>query len=65
MAPVFPAVLAMVAGRFLVVSATASGIAISSGWIGLAVSARIIGSIAGGVPKRLKKALLVIPAVRW
>ena len=62
MAPVFPTVLAMVAGRFPVMSATATGIAISSGWIGLAVSSRIIGSIAGGDPKRLKKALLVIPA---
>jgi fucose permease len=62
MAPVFPTVLAMVAERFPVMSATASGIAISSGWIGLAVSSRIIGSIAGGDPKRLRKALLVIPA---
>ena len=62
MAPVFPTVLAMVAERFPVMTATASGIAISSGWIGLAVSSRIIGSIAGGDSKRLKKALLVIPA---
>ena len=31
------------------------------GWLGLAVSSRIIGAIAGGDPKRLKKALLVIP----
>ena len=44
------------------VTATAQGIAISSGWIGLAVSSRVIGSIAGGDPKRLRKALLVIPA---
>jgi fucose permease len=62
MAPVFPTVLAMVADRFPVMTATATGIAISSGWIGLAVSSRIIGSIAGGDPKRLKKALMVIPA---
>ena len=61
MAPVFPTVLAMVADRFTTMTATAQGIAISSGWIGLAVSSRIIGSIAGGDPKRLKKALLIIP----
>jgi len=62
MAPVFPTVLAMVADRFHVMTATATGIAISSGWVGLAVSSRIIGSIAGGDPKRLKSALMVIPA---
>lgn len=62
MAPVFPTVVAMVADRFHTMTATAQGIAISSGWIGLAVSSRIIGSIAGGDPKRLKKALMVLPA---
>lgn len=62
MAPVFPTVLAMVADRFHSMTATAQGIAISSGWLGLAVSSRVIGSIAGGDPKRLKTALLVIPA---
>jgi fucose permease len=61
MAPMFPTVLAMVADRFPTMTATASGIAISSGWLGLAVSSRVIGSIAGGDTKRLKKALLVIP----
>ena len=61
MAPVFPTVLAMVADRFTSMTATAQGVAISCGWIGLAVSSRIIGSIAGGDPKRLKKALLIIP----
>jgi fucose permease len=62
MAPVFPTVLAMVADRFPVMTTTAQGIAISSGWLGLMVSSRVIGSIAGGDPKRLTKALLVIPA---
>ena len=62
MAPVFPTVLAMVADRFPTLTATAQGIAISSGWLGLFVSSRVIGSIAGGDPKRLTKALLVIPA---
>src|SRR5262249_887993 len=37
-------------------------LAITCGWIGLAVSSRLIGAIAGGDPKRLKKALLVSPA---
>jgi hypothetical protein len=40
---------------------TAMGFAITCGWAGLAVSSRIIGGIAGGDAKRLKKALLVIP----
>ena len=48
--------------RFHTMTATAQGVAISSGWLGLAVSSRIIGSIAGGDPKRLKSALMVIPA---
>jgi len=38
------------------------GIAITSGWIGLAVSSRIIGAIAGTDPGRIKTALLVLPA---
>jgi fucose permease len=61
MAPVFPTTLAIVGDRFRIMTATATGIVITSGWIGLAVSSRIIGSIAGGDPKRLKKALLVLP----
>src|SRR5579885_3259562 len=62
MAPMFPTVLAMVGDRFHTYTATAQGFAISSGWLGLAISSRVIGSIAGGDPKRLKTALLVIPA---
>jgi len=62
MAPVFPTVLAMVGDSFKQMTATAMGLVITSGWIGLAVSSRIIGSIAGGDPKRLKSALLVLPA---
>jgi len=38
------------------------GFVITCGWIGLAVSSRLIGVIAGGDPRRLKQALLVIPA---
>lgn len=62
MAPVFPTTLAMVGDTFPRMTATAMGIVITCGWIGLAVSSRIIGGIAGGDPKRLKTALLVLPA---
>jgi fucose permease len=66
MAPVFPTTLAMVGGwaarNFPSMTSTAIGFAITCGWAGLAVSSPIIGGIAGGDPKRLKKALLVIPA---
>lgn len=61
MAPVFPTTLAIVGNVFTVATATAMGIVITCGWIGLAVSSRIIGAIAGEDPKRLKKALLVLP----
>ncbi|HYL74847.1 MAG TPA: MFS transporter [Bryobacteraceae bacterium] len=63
MAPVFPTTLAIVGDSFTRMTGTAMGIVITSGWIGLAVSSRIIGSIAGGDPKRLKKALLLLPAM--
>ncbi len=62
MAPVFPTTLAMVGDAFPRMTATAMGIAITSGWIGLAVSSRIIGAIAGADPTRIKTALLVLPA---
>ncbi len=62
MAPVFPTTLAMVGDAFPRMTATAMGIVITCGWIGLAVSSRIIGAIAGTDPTRLKTALLVIPA---
>src|SRR5450755_561619 len=62
MAPVFPTTLAMVGDAFPRMTSTAMGVVITLGWCGLAVSSRIIGAIAGGDPKRLKTALLVIPA---
>ncbi|MGD0361075.1 MAG: MFS transporter [Bryobacteraceae bacterium] len=62
MAPVFPTTLAMVGDAFPRMTGTAMGVVITLGWCGLAVSSRIIGAIGGGDPKRLKKALLVIPA---
>jgi MFS family permease len=61
MAPVFPTTLAMVGDAFPRMTATAMGIAITSGWIGLAVSSRVIGAIAGTDPTRIKTALLVLP----
>jgi fucose permease len=66
MAPVFPTTLGIVGAwadkAFPAMKSTAMGFAITCGWAGLAVSSRIIGAIAGGDTKRLKKALLVIPA---
>jgi fucose permease len=62
MAPVFPTTLAIVGDAFPRMTGTAIGFVITCGWTGLAVSSRLIGGIAGGDPRRLKKALLVIPA---
>lgn len=61
MAPVFPTTLAIVGNVSPQMSSTAIGLAITCGWIGLAVSSRVIGGIAGGDPLRLRKALMVIP----
>jgi fucose permease len=61
MAPVFPTTLAIVGTAFPRMTGTAIGFAITCGWVGLAVSSRIIGAIAGDDPLRLKKALLLIP----
>ncbi|HYO82250.1 MAG TPA: MFS transporter [Bryobacteraceae bacterium] len=62
MAPVFPTTLAMVGDAFPVATATAMGIVITFGWIGLAVSSPLIGGIAGGDDTRLGTALLLLPA---
>ncbi len=61
MAPVFPTTLAMTGDAFPKATATAMGIVVTSGWIGLAISSKIIGAIAGGDDKRLKVALLLLP----
>jgi fucose permease len=60
MAPVFPTTLAMVGDTFRRGTATAMGIAITCGWIGLVLSSRLIGSIAK--ESNLGNALLLIPA---
>ena len=62
MAPVFPTTLGMTGDAFPKGTATAMGIVITCGWIGLAVSSKIIGAVAGGDDKNLKTALLVLPA---
>jgi len=62
MAPVFPTTLAVAGDLFPAATGTAIGFAVTCGWIGLAVSSRMIGGIAGGDTLRLHKALLVIPA---
>jgi fucose permease len=59
-APVFPTTLAIVADTFRRGTATAMGIAITCGWIGLALSSRVIGSIAR--TSGLNAALLLLPA---
>jgi fucose permease len=61
MAPVFPTTLAIVADAFPRMTSTAIGIVITCGWAGLAVSSHIIGAIAGSDPKRIRKALTIIP----
>lgn len=62
MAPMFPTTLAMVGDNFKTGTATAMGIAITCGWLGLVASSPVIGGIAGEDPKKLKKALLLLPA---
>jgi len=61
MAPVYPTTLALVSAAFPEGTATAIGIAVTVGWIGVAVSSKLIGVIAGSDPARLGTALLVIP----
>jgi fucose permease len=63
MAPMFPTTVALIGDAFPRMTGTAIGIAITSGWIGLAVSSRVIGFIAAGDPARLNKALLVLPGM--
>jgi fucose permease len=59
MAPVFPTTLAMAQDAFPRGTATAMGIVITFGWIGLAVSSKIIGALAEG--GTYQRALMLIP----
>jgi len=60
MAPMFPTTLAIVGDAFPRMTATAMGIVITCGWIGLAVSSPIIGNVASS--SSLQTALLLLPA---
>jgi len=60
MAPVFPTTLALIGDAFPHSAATAIGIAITAGWLGLAVSSPIIGHFAAITS--LRQALLLLPA---
>jgi fucose permease len=63
MAPVYPTTIGMIGGEFPRGTATAIGIAVTLGWVGVAGSSKLIGSIAGDDPHRLGTALLVLPAM--
>ncbi|HSU58835.1 MAG TPA: MFS transporter [Bryobacteraceae bacterium] len=59
MAPVFPTTLAITGDTFQRGTATAMGIVITFGWIGLAVSSPIIGALAEG--GNYRRGLMLIP----
>jgi fucose permease len=62
MAPVFPSALSLVGAKFPTGTATAIGVAVTCGWLGLVASSPIIGKVTGGEATGLKKALLLLPA---
>lgn len=62
MAPVFPTTLGVTGDCFRRGTATAMGIVITFGWVGILVSSPIIGSIAGDDATQYKTALLILPA---
>lgn len=59
MAPVFPTTLAIVGDTFRRGAATALGIVITCGWIGLAVSSPIIGALAEN--QNYQRGLMLLP----
>ena len=59
MAPVFPTTLAIVGDTFHRGAATALGIVITCGWIGLAVSSPIIGALAEN--QNYQRGLMLLP----
>jgi fucose permease len=61
MAPVFPTALALAGDRFPHGTATAMDIVITSGWLGLAVSSPLIGTLAS--LSTLHNALLLLPSL--
>ena len=62
MAPVFPTTLGVTGDCFPRGTATAMGIVITFGWVGILVSSPIIGAIAGNDATQYKTALLILPA---
>jgi fucose permease len=62
MAPMFPSLVAIVGDCFPRATATAMGIAITSGWAGLAVSSRLIGAISSRSEAGVAAGMLVLPA---
>ena len=62
MAPVFPTTLGVTGDCFPRGTATAMGIVITAGWVGILVSSPIIGSIAGTDASQYRTALLILPA---
>jgi len=63
MAPVFPTTIAIVGDAFPRMTGTAIGFVITCGWIGLAVSSRIIGAIAGRRPTATEEGSARDPSV--
>jgi len=61
MAPMFPTTLGICGNVFTKMTATAMGIVITSGWIGLTLSSYIIGFVADRAD--LNTALLLLPAM--
>lgn len=62
MAPMFPTTLAMIGDAFLRGTASAMGIAITCGWLGIVASSPLIGWFAGPTKANLQIALLALPA---
>jgi MFS family permease len=58
----FPTTLAMVGDAFPRGTASAMGVAITCGWLGIVASSPVIGWFAGPTKTNFQTALLVLPA---
>ena len=61
MGPIYPSAIGIVGDAFPQRSATYIGIAITSGWLGVAASSWLIGRIAGSNGNHLRLALMMLP----
>ena len=61
MGPAFPTALGLTGDAFPNATATSMGLVITAGWAGLAVSSRLVGTIAGSDESNLANALLLFP----